>query len=247
MFWIPIMMAASALMNSQKEKSAANAQNSINKANTKVANIERISANEANAATGALNRMNQSLANRDMLRQGGQQIESIRKQQIALGEKLTTGTFTQRMQSAADSGALFASAGAAGVGGSTISMLNSASKLNQQVSEGENRKAYDQAYFAGDEAANETLYQMYNNMSQITYIDNIQQGEIVGPAKIQGPSTGGAILQAGMAFLSSAYSTGEFSKGGALDTTKFSNMFSSTAGQRNAGANYQIGARLMGD
>lgn len=249
MFWIPIMMAASAIMQKQQQNTQIKAQNKINKANTAVANAQQDSGSIVSAAKGALNRMNQSIQTRDALKGYGDQWNDLEKQKVKLGEQMTTGTFRNRVAAAENMGALAARASAAGVGGSTIDMLSSTMQIQADVQQAEIDQQYSDNLFATNEAEKTNLYnQLGITQQQNVYLDDVASTEIYGPAQLPTNSVGDMAIAGAMSFMQSSAQSGAFSKGGNMDIssagTKLKSWFTGSGSGQSSGASFfQIGGR----
>lgn len=238
MIWVAAMMAAQALMQGEQQKAANKAANIVNQANTQAANIQRTSQNNLAAANGSLQRMQDSLGNRNMLRQAGLAHEKIADQQIDLGRQMTSGGFQARLAAAEQAGALQASASAAGVGGGTITMLQKVAALRSNIEQDDMEESYKRAVFNLKEADDENLYQMYNNLQDNAYIDPIAYSQVVAPQK-RSTSMTGAYLNAGMQALGAMYQGGMFNKGGTFDVSQASGGFTGAYKRWFGGANIQ--------
>lgn len=251
MFWIPIMMAASAIMQKEQQNGQIKNANLTAKANTQIANIQQTSNSTLSAAKGALNRFNQSLQTRDALKGYGDNYNQLEDAKVKLGEQMTTGTFQNRLAAAEAAGALQARASAAGVGGGTISMLDSTAALQQNVGQAAADQAYSDQLYQLNDAEQTNLYdQLGITQKQNVFLDDVAGADIVGPAKIPTSSFGSMALTGALAFMSAASSTGGFDKGGSMDLSgagaKLKSWFSSSGGQSSGtGANsfFQIGGR----
>lgn len=253
MFWIPIMMAASAIMQKDKQNSDIKNQNRINKANTYAANQQQQGNSVISAAKGALNRVNQSIQTRDALTAFGEQHNSLEQQRAKLGEQMTTGTFRNRVKAAEQQGMLAARSSAAGVGGSTVSMLEATMSIQSDVAQAEMDQMYSDNLWAIDDAEKTNLYNQYGILQQQNvFLDDVAASTIAGPAKIPTNSVGDMAIAGAMAFFGAANSTGEFSKGGSMDLSgaggKLKSWFSPQGGGKSpgTGANsfFQIGGRV---
>lgn len=238
MIWVAAMMAAQALMQGEQQKAANKAANIVNKANTEAANIQRTSSNILAAANGSLQRMQDSLGNRNMLRQAGLAHEKIGDQQIKLGQQMTAGGFQTRLKAAEEAGALQAQASAAGVSGGTIQMLRNVNELRSSMQLQDDEEQYKNAIFDLKQADEENVYQMYNNLQNNAYIDPIAYSQVVGPQE-RSTSMTGAYLNAGMQALGAMYQGGMFNKGGSLDVSQASGGFSGAAKRWFGGAKPQ--------
>jgi hypothetical protein len=246
-------MAGMAVLNGIKSANDAKTQNYVNKTNTYIANLQRKVDNERSGAIAALNNMQQSIKNNDMLRNGGKTQEKLSEQYVELGKQMTTGGLTQRLNAAAQQGALVAMVGASGVGGGSVDALSHTLDLTADIGQSEVEKTYSHQIFQIDDASRENTYQMYNNLNSNVYQANINVADIIGPAKLD-DSWQTAALGAGMNFLTSAYKVGAFSKGGALDISQssggvsglLSRAFSKGGGSTSTtGSGYELGAKLL--
>jgi hypothetical protein len=107
--------------------------------------------------------------------------------------------------------------------------------------------------FALDDATREAQYQMYSGMDENVFQPNLRVAEIQGPAK-KDTSMGTFAAQAGANLLTSMYSSGTFSKGGAMDLSAssggFSGLFKRTfsnggSGGGGTGAGFELGSNLL--
>lgn len=245
---IPFIMAGMALLGGIKQANEAKASDITNKANTRIANIQRVSQNKANAANASLQRMAQSINNQQVMRSAGKKQEELSLQQAQLTEQMVVGRFSNRLKASEQAGALVASAGAAGMGGSTVDQLAQVDNLNLYIAEQSMAEDFNRKDWALTQAQDELVYQTYQALDDTLVLDNLQVADIIGPPK-QFTGYGGALLSAGLSFVSGMYQTGQFSKGGALDMSsgRMSNLFGSAAGKQASGTNYQLGARLLGE
>lgn len=253
MFWIPIMMAAAAVMQKQQQNDATKAQNKVNKLNTSLGNMAQNDNSTISAAKGALSRMNQSIQTRDALKGYGTQWNDLENQKAKLGEQMTTGSFKQRIAASENAGALAARSSAAGIGGSTVDMLGSTMQIQSEMQEAELNQQYSDNLFALNDAEENNLYSQYGILQQQNvYLDDVAAAPITGPAELPTNSVGSMALAGAMAFMGSASSTGEFSKGGSMDVnaagTKLKSWFSGPSSQGTSGTGsgasfFQLGGR----
>jgi len=248
---VPFLMAGVSLLQGIRAANQAKATDITSKANTNIANIQRVSQNKANAANASLQRMAKSINNQQVMRSAGKKQEDLSLAQVRLTEEMMTGQFSSRLKASAEAGALVASAGAAGIGGSTVDQLDQVNNLNQYIVEQAMGQEYDRQYFANTQAQDELVYQTYQALDDTLILDNLQVAEIIGPPK-QFQGYGGALMSAGLSLVSGMYQTGELSKGGMLDLSRerISGIFNTALGrtqQGTSGSNYQLGARLIGD
>jgi len=252
MFWIPIMMAAAAMMQKQQASDAAKTQNKMNAANTDIANIQQAGSSSIASAKGALNRMNQSIQTRDALKGAGEQWNQIQSQKAKLGEQMTTGSFMNRVQAAEQAGAIAARSSAAGVGGSTVGMLESTMQLRADMVQADMDQQYSDNYWAMGEAETDNIYGQYGVVQQQNvFLDDVAASSITGPAKLPTGSWGQTAITGAMAYMGAASSTGEFSKGGSMDMSnsgaKLKSWFSSSPKSTSAGVGansfFQLGGK----
>lgn len=237
MFWIPLMMAASTLMQKNSQNAQIKAQNITNKANTQIANIQQASNSTISAAKGALNRFNQSIQTRDALKGYGDQRTQLEDAKVKLGEQMTTGTFSARLQAAEAAGALQARSSGAGVGGGTISMLEATQQLQSDVNQAQTDQQYSDKFFAINQAEEDNLYdQLGITQKQNVFLDDVAGADIQGPAKIQTSSFTDMALAGAMTFMQASQATGEFDKGGTISSagTKLKSWFSAAKSGANS-------------
>lgn len=233
MFWIPLMMAGMSLMqNSQKNGEIKN-QNRLNKSNTRIANIQQQGESTLSAARGALSRVTQANQTMEAQRQFGSQWNTLETSLSKIGEQMTRGTFTNRVNAAAQMGALQASASAAGIGGSTVDMLGSTMELQSAMQEEAIFREYSDNRFALEQDKQENLYGQYGILQQQdVFLDNVAAAPIIGPASIPRISSMSMAMEAGMAFLGAANKSGdlkEISAFGSKTKNTLKSWFSSGA------------------
>lgn len=185
------MFAINALKGSQARKAAKNA-NKYAKANAAIQDQLTQANNTVAAAQGALARFRQSLGNQLVLKNAGKNIEALGQNLIRAQEQSTTQGLNTKIRAAEDTGALMAAASAAGIGGSTIDMLNSVIK-GREAHELEQRQRQEKY------AASDTLDRIAAVQSNaITSLDDTQYLDRVTAVKsvpqLQNVPSWGSIL-----------------------------------------------------
>lgn len=134
MWVLAAMFAMQVVQGMEKSKQAATS-NKIAKGNaalatltsernTKLANIQTQNNNKVAAAAGALNRFRQSVSNQLVLKNAASYNEALAKNLTRFQDQAQTGDINTRIAAAERTGALVASASAAGMGGSTVEQIN---------------------------------------------------------------------------------------------------------------------------
>lgn len=123
------VMIAASLMGSKKEDDQAKVANITEKSNTRVRNILRMADNEMQAARDNLARYQQSQSNKFKLMSGGDQLNAQATNILRLADESVRGGLERRISAAEEYGSMAAGAGAAGVGGGSLTMVEQASRM----------------------------------------------------------------------------------------------------------------------
>lgn len=159
------MFALNALKGSQA-RSQAKTNNKFAKANAAIQDQLTAANNEVSAAAGALSRFRQSLGNQLILKNAGKQAEALGQNLIRAQEQSTVQGLNTKIKAAEDTGALMAAASAAGIGGSTVDMLNSV--IRGRAAREQEQRERNERY-----AASDTLDRIRTvNESAVTSLDD---------------------------------------------------------------------------
>lgn len=213
-FWIPLIMAGMSVAQGMKQQGEAEIAKLTDESNTRVANIIREGNNKLAAAQGSLARYMQSRANQVHLKNTGKAIEAVTTNMLRLRDVASTGALDRRVAAAEELGAVQAQAGAAGIGGGTVAMINSTVNLRHaQVDQIAKRQEKEQTYDMSIQR-DSLKEQMILGLSDVQYLDNINMMEQQS-RNIQVPSTGQVFANAALTFMQSYAQLG----GGAKSAT----------------------------
>lgn len=124
------------------------AQKTIDDANYEASEMIRKASNELGRAQGGLANWMKSVSNQRMIEAAGDQYNALGENLGRILDQAATGSLQRRIQAAEQAGALTASAAAAGVGGSTVSLINGTLRLrnamvNEEIEKQEGQASYD--------------------------------------------------------------------------------------------------------
>lgn len=201
MFWVPLIMAGMSMAQGMNAQADAKIQKATDKSNTRVRNIQRLANNKLAAAQGSLARYTQSRNNQQQLKAGGNQLNAITTNLIRTQEAGDYGRLSARINQAEENGALAAKAGALGMGGATVQMLNATVNLRQQMatqmSNSQEKQQVENLLIAKTDA----IDSMILGLSNVQYNDEINMMEHQ-EQRINVPSTGMIAANAAMTFAS---------------------------------------------
>lgn len=182
------MFAVNAIRGSQARKQAKT-QNKYAKANAAIQDQLTQANNTVAAAQGALARFRQSLGNQLVLKNAGKNIEALGQNLIRAQEQSTTQGLNTKIKAAEDTGALMAAASAAGIGGSTVDMLNSVIR-GREARELEQRQRQER-YAASDtlDRISAVRENAITSMDDTVFLDRVTQVKSV-PQQVAVPSWG---------------------------------------------------------
>lgn len=194
-----IIMAGMAVAQGVEAQKGAKSANVTTKSNERVANLLRKADNELAAATGSLSRYQQARRNKHLLKMGGDQLNTFTTNMLRIQADNVEGNVNRRISSAEEAGELAVRSSAAGVGGGSIDMLNSTSKLRaariDQMADSQTKQQLSdmlgnkQRAFEG----------MVLGLDDVQILDNINMMPITMP-RTPVPSTASIALNAGLAF-----------------------------------------------
>lgn len=129
------VMAFQSLMGSKKEDDQAKLNNIAAKSDAKVKNTLRLADNTMAAASASLQRYQQSQSNKFVLMSGGNELNAQRTNLLRMADESVRGGLERRIQVAEEAGALAVSAGAAGVGGGSLQMVEAVNRIRFERAE----------------------------------------------------------------------------------------------------------------
>lgn len=195
------VMAFQAIEKGKGEKGQAKVSKFQQKSAVKVENTQRAADNILRKAKGDLARYQQANANKYKLIQGAEAVESQTTNLLRLTDQATRGGFDARIAAAEEAGALAAASGGAGIGGSSVDMINSTQRIRSQRVQELN----DRALAATTEDTNRTIEQ--TRRATILGLDDIQFNDDINYHQaqeqyIKEPSWAEIGMNAGMQFAS---------------------------------------------
>ena len=198
-FWIPLAMAGMSMAQGMNQQADAKIARDTEESNTRIRNIQRLANNQLAAAQGSLARYTQSQSNQQHLKAGGNQLNAITTNLIRIQEAADSRKLDARIAHAEESGALAARAGAMGVGGATVQMLNATVTLRQQMatemSNRQDKQVREGMLLAKEDAINSMIL----GLSNVQYNDEINYMEHQA-RNINVPSTGQIAANAALTF-----------------------------------------------
>jgi hypothetical protein len=211
MWWMVAAMAAQGLEKGKEVKAQAKIDKVTTKSTTKVNNMLTASSNILAKAKGDLNRYQQSNSNKYKLIAGAENVESQRTNMLRLSDEAVRGSFDARIAASEVAGALTAAAGAAGIGGSSLDMIDASNRIRQQRAQELSDRQVDNQLYDAQRSIDQTIE------STILGLDDIQFNDSINYMKdqeqyIKEPSWAAIGAQAGMQFATTFNSVGGFEK-----------------------------------
>lgn len=197
--WALIAMFGLNLLQQNAQNKQIKMQNKVAKQNAANENLVRAAQNELGAATGALNRYRQSLSNQTILKNMGVQHDAITENYFRLSEQANSGNLNTRLQAANESGAVTAAASAAGIGGSSVDLLNA--QIRGDTARALEAASRTQRQSATDFEKNlaQTTEQGVAALDTTYYLDNVTQVKAIPQGLQAEKSWGDMITGAAMA------------------------------------------------
>lgn len=200
--WALLAMFGANLIGQMQQKQQIKAQNKVAKQNAKIQDQITDANNELAAATGALQRYRQSVRNQHIVKAGADQVEAIGKNLGRLQEATVTGNLNTRIQAAEATGGLMAAASAAGIGGSTVDMLNQVIKSKEERTvQAANQQLGQQESDAISQIRRATEQSILGQDTTI-YLDHVTQVRAVPQLQAE-PSIWNMLLNAGASTIGS--------------------------------------------
>lgn len=202
---LPLIMAGMMAAQSIEKGKAAKGQAKIDKftqaSNVKVENTQRKADNILRKAKGDLARYQQARGNKYKLIAGAEAEESQRTNLLRLTDDAVRGSFDRRIAASEEAGALAAATGGAGIGGSSIDMINATNRIrNQRVDELSERQL-DTATYDANRAIEQTKTATILGLDDVQFNDDINYMQAT-ESYIKEPSWAEIGMQAGMQFAS---------------------------------------------
>lgn len=151
--WVAIAQAGMSLLSGMGQKSIQRAeykaQRILDKAEYNAKETIRTANNELGAAQSSLSNWMRSVNNQRTIDAAGEAYNATGENLSRMWQQSTTGSLQRRVQANEQLGAIQASAAAAGVGGSTVDLINGTLKLrnamlNAEIEKQEGQATYDQ-------------------------------------------------------------------------------------------------------
>lgn len=211
MFWMAAIMAAQALEKGKEAKAQAKLDKFTAKSNTKVQNLVIASENTMAKVKGDLARFQQAKANKYKLQAGAESVESQRTNMLRLSDSAVRGSFDSRIAAAEVSGAIAAAAGAAGIGGSSIDMIDASNRIRTQRAQELADRQLDTQLYDGQRSIDQTTEATLLGLDDVQFNDSVNYMQAQTPY-IKEPSWLQIGMNAGMQFADTYNSMGGFDK-----------------------------------
>lgn len=216
---IAAVMAAQSLQKGKEAKGQARIDKFQAKHQTKMENDQRAVNNTLAKARGDLARYQQANSNKYKIIAGANSIESQTTNILRLTDESVRGGLDRRIAAAEEAGALVAAAGAAGIGGGSIDMINASNAIRQQRVQELADRQLQTAVYDTNRNIEQTRTATILGLDDVVYSDDINYMQAQTPY-IKEPSWAEIGMQAGMQFASTFNSMDGFSKmgGGSLSS-----------------------------
>lgn len=211
MWWMAAAMAFQALEKGKEAKAQAKVDKVTFASNTKVTNLNRAADNQLTKVKGDLARYQQARSNKYKLISGAESIEAQRTNMARLSDEAVRGSFEQRIAASEVAGALAASAGAAGIGGSSLDMIDASNRIRQQRAEEIANRQTDTQLYDAQRGIDQTAAATILGLDDVQFNDSINYMQAQTPY-VKEPSWAQIGMQAGMAFADTYAKTGGFDK-----------------------------------
>ena len=211
MWWMAAMMVAQGLEKAKEVKAQAKIDKVTFASNTKVTNLNRAADNQLSKVRGDLARYQQSNSNKYKLIAGAEQVESQRTNMLRLSDEAVRGSFEQRIQASEVAGALAAASGAAGIGGSSIDMIDASNRIRQQRAQELSDRQVDSQLYDAQRNIDQTVESTILGLDDVQFADSINYMQAQTPY-VKEPSWLQIGAQAGMQFAQTYNSMGGFDK-----------------------------------
>lgn len=173
--WVLAAMFAVNLLQGQAKSGQLEIQNKVAKKNAVIQNQLTAASNQVAAAQGALSRFQRSVSNQNILKNAANYNSALASNLTRLQDQSQRGDINTRLQAAEQTGALIASAGAAGIAGGTVDAIAS-------VIKGREARQLQQSKANTKLATSDTLDRMRQvneaasaSLDNITAIDRVTQ------------------------------------------------------------------------
>lgn len=198
--WALAAMFGLKLLQGNQAKKQIKANNKAAEQNAAIQDQLTQANNTVAAASGALSRFRQSLGNQLILKNAAKQTEALKTNLLRSQEQSQQQGINNKLQAAEQTGQLMAAASAAGIGGSTVDMLNAT--IRGRAARIEEQRQRNDKYSYQDtldriSAVNENAI---SSMDSTVYLDRVTQVKAV-PTLQAVPSTGQLVANAALSTL----------------------------------------------
>lgn len=174
--------AIASIFGNSEEEDMEEARKITDKANTDAANRIRDGSNQKAAAVGSMQASQQSINNNNKLRAGGEQMNAISTNTARAFDEISRGSIERQVRASEEMGSMYALSGAAGVGGSSMKMLQQTMQFRndraaQTVSTGIDQYNHDTAMQKAGIMSN-TMSGLDNNLYTASLDYSINQAPI---------------------------------------------------------------------
>lgn len=236
------MQAAQGLEKGRIAKDQAKTDKITAKSNTRVQNQKIQADNTLAAARGSLARYQQARNNKYKLEAGADAVESQTVNLLRAIDTSVSGGLEARIAASEEAGALIARAGAAGVGGNSITAIENTNRVRQERVQQMRDKQLSTAQYDVGRNIEQTIHSTILGLDDIQFNDNINYMQAQEPY-IKEPSWLQIGAEAGMQFAQTYNSMGGFQGLGG----KISGWFgSSPSGSETGGYSPQVLGKWSG-
>lgn len=211
MWWMAAAMAVQGYEKGKEVKAQAKVDKVTFASNTKVTNLQRAAENQLGKVRGDLARYQQAKSNKYKLMAGADNVESQRANMARLSDEAVRGSFDQRIAASEIAGALAAASGSAGIGGSSIDMIDASNRIRQQRAQELADRQTDTQLYDAQRNIDQTVEATILGLDDVQYADSINYMQAQTPF-VREPSWLQIGMQAGMQFATTYNSMGGFDK-----------------------------------
>ncbi|MEG2886390.1 MAG: hypothetical protein RR853_04575 [Aurantimicrobium sp.] len=170
MVWAQIIMGAvntvEGYMNSKSNRNLASAQYTLNSGRAERKDMLRKENNKLSIAVSDLNRYQQDRANRKQTEAMEKNLAIQDRQAAGAMDNLSSQRIDSRLEGAGTLGAIAAQKAAAGVGGSTLSMIENAEEIRQARVDKSFERAESDARFMNESSKSALMDNAFSNLDQ---------------------------------------------------------------------------------
>lgn len=209
------LSALGGFFSGKKAKYEYQATDAINEARTNAANRLRTAQNEAGRAQGSLADYMRSVSNSNLVRAAGEEYNALSTNMGRLADQQVSGSLMSRVQASEQQGALFASAAAAGIGGSTVDMINGTMRIQDAIMREETDRSYGQMTYDMLSQRAGVMDNAYNSWDYTMSADGADLMPTFKPYTAK-PSVTQHVLQSTLSNLAGGAGTGMLGQAGQL-------------------------------